>query len=86
MLPRGHGDGEAGWKPHHPSEEFPRQGELEKHLLEKEQVFPQPFPCSVNLENLNCFSIIEGDKGEGRERGKKKKVKRNKEGKSKVET
>lgn len=43
-------------------------------------MFPRPFPRSVNLENLNCFSIIEG-----REEGGEKK-KTEKKGKSKEET
>lgn len=41
-------------------------------------MFPRPFPRSVNLENLNCFSIIEG-----REEGGEKKKKQKKKGKAK---
>lgn len=37
-------------------------------------MFPRPFPRSVNLENLNCFSIIEG-REEGGEKKKKKREK-----------
>lgn len=67
------GGAEASQKPHYPIEEFPRRGELEKHLLDAAAA---PAPLSVNLENLNCFSITEGEKGGGRRRGGMKGKKR----------
>lgn len=57
---------EASRKPHYPIEEFPCCGELEKHLLDAAAA---PVPLSVNLENLNCFSITEGEKGGERRMG-----------------
>lgn len=63
----------ASRKPHYPIEEFPRSGELEKHLLDPAAA---PAPLSVNLENVNCFSITEGEKGGERRRGGTKGKKR----------
>lgn len=73
----GTGGAEAGWKPHYPIEEFPHCGELEKHLLEASRPPPAPVLLPVNLENLNCFSITEEEKGGGTEgeKGEKKKKK-----------
>lgn len=84
LNPLGTGGAETGRKPHYPAEEFPHRGELEKHLLEAVRLFAGPVPLSVNLENLNCFSITDREKGGGKEdeSGEKKK----KEGKSKEET
>lgn len=42
-----------------------------------------PVPLSVNLENLNCFSITDGEKGGGRKEewgGKKGKAKKRRRG------
>lgn len=41
-------------------------------------LLPGPVPLSVNLENLNCFSITEEEKGGGREKGRGKKPQKGK--------
>lgn len=69
----------ASWKPHYSVEEFPHHRELEKHLLEAARLLPGPGPLSVNLENLNCFSITEEEKGGGREEGRGEKNQKGKE-------
>lgn len=66
LTPFRAGGVEASQKPHYPTEEFPHCRELEKHLL---HAAAAPVPLSVNLENLNCFSITEGEKGGERRRG-----------------
>lgn len=66
LTPFRAGGVEASQKPHYPTEEFPHCGELEKHLLDAAAA---PVLLSVDLENLNCFSITEGEKGGERRRG-----------------
>lgn len=73
LTPFRAGGVEASQKPHYPTEEFPHCGELEKHLLDAAAA---PVPLSVDLENLNCFSITEGEKGGERRRGGMKGKKR----------